>query len=49
VDEEVVPPALVSGDVGEGTGEGYAKFELSADGDRAQIAAQDVQQQFAGK
>ena len=31
-----------SGDVG--TGEGYAKYELSADGDRAQQAAQNNQQ-----
>ena len=49
VDEEVAPPALVNGDVGEGTGEGYAKYELSADGDRAQIAVQDIQGWFAGK
>jgi len=27
-----------NGDWGEGTGEGYARYELSADGDRAQIA-----------
>jgi len=38
VAEEVAPPALVSGDVGEGTGEEYAKYELSADGDRTHIA-----------
>jgi hypothetical protein len=45
VDEVVVPPPLVSGDVGEGTGDGYAKYELSADdGDRAQITAPDNQQ-----
>jgi len=44
VAEEVAPPALVSGDVGEGTGEGYAKYELAADGDRAQIAVhEDIQ------
>ena len=42
VADEAVP-ALVSGDVGEGTGEGYAKYELSADGDRAHIAIQDIQ------
>jgi len=44
VAEEVVRPALVNGDVGEGTREGYDKNELSADGDRAQVAAQDNQQ-----
>ena len=33
-------PALVSGDVGDGTGEGYAKYEFSAEGDRAHIAKQ---------
>jgi hypothetical protein len=50
MDEEAVPPALVSGDVGEGTGEGYAKYELSVVGDRVHIAVQEVnQQQFAGK
>ena len=38
VDEEVVPPALVSRDVGEGTGGGY-------DGDRAHIATQKNIQQ----
>jgi len=27
VAEEVGPPALVNGDVGGGTGEGYAKYE----------------------
>ena len=49
VDEEVAPPALVNGDVGEGTGEGYAKYELSADGDRAQIAVQeDIQRVIRG-
>jgi hypothetical protein len=42
VDDKAVPPALVSGDVGEGTGEGYAKYELSADGDRAYIAARKI-------
>jgi len=35
VNEEAVPLALVSGDVGEGTGEGY-------DGDRAHIAARKI-------
>jgi hypothetical protein len=41
VDDEVDPPALVSGDVGEGTGEGYAKYKLSADGDETHIASQE--------
>ena len=41
--DDVAPPEpeLVSGDVGDGTGEGYAKYEFSADGDRAHIARQD--------
>ena len=48
-EDDVAPPALVSGDVGEGTGEGYAKYELSADGDRAQIAVQeDIQRVIRG-
>jgi hypothetical protein len=42
VDDEAVPPALVSGDVGEGTGERYAKYELSTDGDRGYIAARII-------
>lgn len=29
---------VVKGDVGDGTGDGYARYELSADGDRAQMA-----------
>jgi len=37
---EKVPPALVSGDVGEG----YAKYEVSVDCDRAHIAAQEDNQ-----
>ena len=36
VDDVALPePGLVSGDVGDGTGEGYAKYEFSAEGDRA--------------
>ena len=41
VDDDVLPaPALVRGEVGEGTGEGYARYEFSAEGDRAHIATQ---------
>lgn len=36
---------LASGEVGEGTGEGYARYELSAEGERAHIA---VGTRFAG-
>ena len=31
-------PGLITGDVGDGTGEGYNKYVYSADGDRAHIA-----------
>ena len=48
MNEEPVPPASVIGDVGEGTGEGYAEYELSADGDRAHIAAQHNERWSAG-
>jgi hypothetical protein len=40
LDEEVVPPALVGGDVGEGTRDGYAKYELSAKGGTSYTPAQ---------
>ena len=40
LEEEMALPALVSSNVGEGTGEGYAKYELF-DGDRAHIATQE--------
>jgi len=41
VDDDVLPaPAFVRGEVGEGTGEGYARYEFSAEGDRAHIAIQ---------
>jgi len=38
--EDVALPesGIVSGDVSDGTGEGYARREFSADGDRAHIA-----------
>jgi len=51
VAKEVAPSALVSvGDVGERTGEGYAKYELSADGDRTHIVVQEEnQQRYTGK
>ena len=48
MNEKPVPPALVIGDVGGETGEGYAKYELSVDGDRAHIAAQYNERWFAG-
>jgi hypothetical protein len=44
VDQEAVPQTLVSGDAGK---EGYAKYELSADGNRVHIAVQEVNQKIS--
>jgi len=38
VDVALSEPGLVSGDVGDGTGEGYVRYEFSVHGHRAHIA-----------